>query len=753
MEKHERTESEWRASLLGWLAFAEISDRRQKIKKAHRDTFEWIFEPGNTTGFAEWLQTGDGIFWISGKPASGKSTLIKFVTDEERLHILLKKWTGNLPLVVASFWFWAGGTPLQKSLVGLYRTLLLQMLKEDDRLCRIAFPDWQLKFNTAEATLEMLSIAMENILSDGALSTNFFFIVDGLDEYERDNIGKSELAELMGTIAKSPRVKILLSSRPEAAFERYFRACPSLRLEDLTRRDITKYIHDQLWSNNTVRSLSESEKVGIDDIAAFVSENARGVFLWVRLVMAITLDGISNYEDVSSIRDHIMRLPLELDDLFTHILTKRIPQPYRPVAFRYLLLALSWESNECEEPLYSVILAMAHQASEKDNVCSIARSSESQIEAAVADFPSRLRIHCHGLLECVVRGYGYREHAVVTFMHRTLLDYLQAENQYITSLLQSEMSTDFEVHTAIMAGIICFKRMETLSRVKERRGSSDYLTDLFRLSFLAEGSACSHTTELIDILDRTMTARSGDLSHSQISDFYNSHLKKYFYDSNNQIYQRIKSIFDRRLLHIAYSICSGGTLYLRDSLQRGIKFSDEQLNALLVFSTPWVEYGEMSINLGAAALLVENGADPMDTFGMDQSSWHRLLSHLFSADSTMQLQMLTVMTQMANRILHGPKLEGPKLEFANGSAATASEKIQLYVLRKPCCHGTPVSECFCEEARKLAALVDEVVKLIYEAIDKPAPNQTKVSKSKTSSTQKFKQLLPWRRRKVERSKA
>jgi hypothetical protein len=219
-----------------------------------------------------------------------------------------------------------------------------------------------------------------------------------------------------------------------------------------------------------------------------------------------------------------MRLPLELDDLFTHILTKRIPQSYRPVAFRYLLLALSWKSSGFEAPLYDVILAMAHQASEKDNVCSIARSSESQINAALANFPNRLKTHCHGLLECVAQEY--REHAVVTFMHRTLLDYLQAENQYITSLLQSEMSTDFEVHTAIMAGIICFKRMETLSRVKERRGSSDYLTDLFRLSFLAEGSACSHTTELIDILDRTMTARSGDLSHSQISDFYNSHLKK-----------------------------------------------------------------------------------------------------------------------------------------------------------------------------------------------------------------------------------
>ena len=57
--------------------FAEIDDRREQVQDAHRETFRWIFQSDHETGFAKWLPSGDGIFWIHGKPASGKSTLIK----------------------------------------------------------------------------------------------------------------------------------------------------------------------------------------------------------------------------------------------------------------------------------------------------------------------------------------------------------------------------------------------------------------------------------------------------------------------------------------------------------------------------------------------------------------------------------------------------------------------------------------------------------------------------------------------------
>lgn len=44
-------------------------------------------------GFISWLQSDkDKIFWIRGKPGSGKSTLMKFVIDNDNTRRLLDRW-------------------------------------------------------------------------------------------------------------------------------------------------------------------------------------------------------------------------------------------------------------------------------------------------------------------------------------------------------------------------------------------------------------------------------------------------------------------------------------------------------------------------------------------------------------------------------------------------------------------------------------------------------------------------------------
>lgn len=117
---------------------------------------------------------------------------MKIITRDERLHKLSAIWTKKKPLVFASFYFWLAGSELQRSLVGIYRTLLYQMLTADERMCRAAFPKWQPKFGNAELTLDMLTIAMTKLLESTLLSKNFFFAIDGLDEYNRDSVFHTE---------------------------------------------------------------------------------------------------------------------------------------------------------------------------------------------------------------------------------------------------------------------------------------------------------------------------------------------------------------------------------------------------------------------------------------------------------------------------------------------------------------------------------------------------------------------------------
>ncbi|KAK0636296.1 hypothetical protein B0T17DRAFT_503763 [Bombardia bombarda] len=65
-------------------------DRLKQITKNYEDTFEWVFDDEFSVGFSKWLQHEHEIFWIRGKPGSGKSTLMKFMlrsTNQGTFHV------------------------------------------------------------------------------------------------------------------------------------------------------------------------------------------------------------------------------------------------------------------------------------------------------------------------------------------------------------------------------------------------------------------------------------------------------------------------------------------------------------------------------------------------------------------------------------------------------------------------------------------------------------------------------------------
>jgi hypothetical protein len=89
---------------------------------------------GNTptvaTYIAKWLRSSDGLFWVSGKPGSGKSTFIKFIANEPKTLGLLSEWSGSKQIIIASYYFWSAGTAMQKSQQGLLSTLLYEIFRQ-----------------------------------------------------------------------------------------------------------------------------------------------------------------------------------------------------------------------------------------------------------------------------------------------------------------------------------------------------------------------------------------------------------------------------------------------------------------------------------------------------------------------------------------------------------------------------------------------------------------------------------------------
>ncbi len=126
-----------------------MRDREEEVKEAHDKTFDWIFADTETSRAAAagsvttWLTSAEAgpIYWISGKPGSGKSTLMRFLFEHPSTMAHLQTWAGQQPVTKAGFFFWTSGSREQRSQTGLLRYLLHQLLSAHRHLMPATFPD------------------------------------------------------------------------------------------------------------------------------------------------------------------------------------------------------------------------------------------------------------------------------------------------------------------------------------------------------------------------------------------------------------------------------------------------------------------------------------------------------------------------------------------------------------------------------------------------------------------------------------
>lgn len=384
---------------------------------------------------------------------------MRYITREPRFHDISAHWAGTRRLIISSFWFWAAGSELQKSLVGLYRTLLYHILLQELEICRVAFPEWRIKYGHTEPTSETLYEAIEHLAKRSCLSFRYVFVIDGLDEYDGDTGEKTKLVDIFLTLAQCPDIKLLLSSRSEVPFATGFRHCPSLRLEECTKPDIAKIIHSRLWANPALRDVSEAEKKQLKMIEKFTIENAKGVFLWVVLVLHMVHTSINDQESFASVGHQITQLPSELEALFNFILEKKVPEKQRSESSRYLLLILEHWKVTNSMRMMSGILAIGQSASSPTEAYRLAHVEMSEYEAYRSWVLTRVKVCCHELLQVNVGSMT----SSVEVLHRTFLDFLlqQQDNEgNCYKAFRARVGPDFNVDVTLMAGFIAHIRNE-----------------------------------------------------------------------------------------------------------------------------------------------------------------------------------------------------------------------------------------------------------------------------------------------------
>lgn len=302
--------------ILNSLCFNSIKFRHDSIEGPHADTFQWVFK-SSESNFMTWLESQNGIYWVRGKAGSGKSTLMKYLSNDDRTKKVLKVWAGQNRLFTASFFFWNAGNPMQKSQIGLLRTLLYEVLiQSPDLIPTVCSERWSSNeyHDSASWRLDELNSAF-NQLKETLLPLKLCFFVDGLDEYTGE---LSTLINLLNRLASSSFIKLCVSSRPWNQFVNAFDdSIPHLKLEDLTRKDIERYVRNHL-ENNTKFSSFAHERCAkiIQDIV----QRAQGVFLWVYLVVDSLLKGVVDGDNVSDMQERLDRLPVELEEYFRHMI-------------------------------------------------------------------------------------------------------------------------------------------------------------------------------------------------------------------------------------------------------------------------------------------------------------------------------------------------------------------------------------------------------------------------------------------------
>lgn len=132
-----------------------MDHRPNDIESAAKGTYEWLLQHKR---YKSWTACDRGLFWIKGKPGSGKSTLLRYALDNVKEAPNFRD-----RALILSFFFHGRGNELQKTPLGLFRSLLYQILSRvPDALPNLVatFQNWR---NTIKKTGRRVQMAFAGI--------------------------------------------------------------------------------------------------------------------------------------------------------------------------------------------------------------------------------------------------------------------------------------------------------------------------------------------------------------------------------------------------------------------------------------------------------------------------------------------------------------------------------------------------------------------------------------------------------------
>ncbi|KAI1372737.1 hypothetical protein F4677DRAFT_462863 [Hypoxylon crocopeplum] len=471
-------------AILASLDYKPRPERRENIADAHARTFSWVFETPDqeatsNQSLLKWLRESDGVFWVSGKPGSGKSTFMKFLVNHSKTRDALQLWAAPGKLVTASHFFWSQGVSLQKSAKGLFQSLLYDIFRQCPELIAKACPSrW-------ETTNQALQARQDWTLKE---------LVDCFQVIKANSTSAQKL--------QSSIIKLCVASRPLNEFLDQFGGNSSsiLPIHELTWNDILKYARSRLQEHPRWSVL------GLDVQAAQsflekIANTARGVFLWVTLVTQSLRNGLTNDDTMEDLNARLDSLPKSLEAFYKQMLDSVDPIYHRKSAD--LLQMLVQVIQDWPMPW---LIAYIHEReyTDPDYAITMPRTTltPSDVNALRKRTSRRLNAKCRGIVE--IQG----RHLV--FIHRTAWDYLRTPEMadYIRTRSGEGYNAKLSMLRAYAAclklGIAGITKKRSLARWEGLRVYSEITFDyVFRLAKSARDGGVGNTAifKLIDYLE------------------------------------------------------------------------------------------------------------------------------------------------------------------------------------------------------------------------------------------------------------
>jgi hypothetical protein len=378
--------------------------------------------------FADWLVSDKPIYWISGNPGSGKSTLMKFLLENRKTSKYLTKWRKGT--VILSHFFWKPGTLMQQSFKGLLCSLLCDLLSKNPGSVQIAH-DMSMKVQRL-STSDWSQQELSNVLVEYCKhpSHPICLFIDGLDEALPGLDVSNTLQFLKSLTSSNANVKICVSSRPERLFRLHFGTCPSLKMHQLTLLDIATYSKYALVESTLLKPRGQS----VSNLASHIARSSEGIFLWAVLVTQSLIRGINNGDSKEQTWKRLYSMPPGLMDLYHDILSRSAPdhliyQKDISLILNLLFLAAPSEARSPRWPITPFMLAMATNSDLLERY--VDRGDpipERKLKSKVKSMKNVLEAAFAGLLEVKYQSLPahHKKNVIeqVDFPHRSAKDFL-----------------------------------------------------------------------------------------------------------------------------------------------------------------------------------------------------------------------------------------------------------------------------------------------------------------------------------------